>query len=383
MTFLCGKGNKMHSYEDFMKQARASGLLASFSDADLRLAVENPEAGLSILSYKRDYQNAATDEARALANAGAEQVRRQNGRYLGGPDGSKYMPLGPEDSGEDESYVNQMGGEGTGARSDAAEPPSALAFGNAAVLWEDYRKKYLREGERAYQNSLGEAAANTGGIASTAAVAAAQQAQNYYGAKMADAKMSIYQQAFENALAERELALKQRASDYELESAKTQLEATRTEAQTKAQQQAFDNAMTKWKAYGYVTEDIAETLALPVGTAYTEQAYKEWKQAYDEAKSGVKTNKTQYDKVNLGERVVKETAADHDTQRYGANNLDVQAMQRYLIALGYSCGERGADGKFGTATHRALLRFQKDNGVYADGVCGPVTWTALLTAAGV
>lgn len=97
----------------------------------------------------------------------------------------------------------------------------------------------------------------------------------------------------------------------------------------------------------------------------------------------MKTNKIQYDTVNLGERVIKETAADHKTLRYGANDLDVQAMQRYLIALGYSCGERGADGKFGTATHRALLRFQKDKGVYADGVCGPVTWTALLEATGV
>lgn len=371
----------MHSYEDFLKQARASGLLGSFSDADLRLAAAVPEAGYSILSYKQDYQSAATDEARALANAGAEQVRRQYGRYLGGPDGSKYMPLGNEV--EDESYVNQIGGESKTALRREAETPASDAFGNAGRLWGDYRKQYLREGERAYQNSLGNAAANTGGIASTAAVAAAQQAQNYYGAKMADAKVALYQQAFENTLAERELAMQQRQSDYELESAKTKLEATRTETQTKAQQQAFENAMTKWKAYGYVTEDIAEALALPVGTAYTEQAYKEWKQAYDEAKSGVKTNKTQYDTVNLGERVIKETAADHKTLRYGANDLDVQAMQRYLIALGYSCGERGADGKFGTATHRALLRFQKDKGVYADGVCGPVTWTALLEAAGV
>ena len=90
----------------------------------------------------------------------------------------------------------------------------------------------------------------------------------------------------------------------------------------------------------------------------------------------------QYDAVNLGERVVKETAADHATLRYGANSLDVKAMQERLIALGYSCGDAGADGKFGTGTHRALLRFQKDSGIYADGVCGPVTWTALLDAAG-
>lgn len=349
-----------HSYEDFLEQARSSGLMAAFSEADLRLAQQVPEAGLSILAFKQDYDAAMTDEARALANAGAEQVRRRYGRYLGGPDGSQYLPLG----------------DATQGQSTAAQPETKEATyaqrGDLSSLWEDYRKQYLREGERAYQNSLGEAAANTGGIASTAAIAAAQQAQNYYGAKAADAKVSLYQQAFENAMTQREMDLREAQSGYELES-----------AQTEAEQRQFENAMTKWKAYGYVTEDIAQVLALPVGTAYTEQAYNEWKQAFEEAKSGVKTGKTLYDTVNLGERVVKETAADHATLRYGVNNLDVKAMQEYLIALGYSCGDGGADGKFGTATHRALIRFQKDRGVYPDGVCGPVTWTALLEAAGV
>lgn len=359
--------SKTHSYEDFVKKVQEAGLMASFSEADLRLAKQSPEAGLSILSYKQDYNAATTDEARALANAGAEQVRRKYGRYLGGPDGAQYWPLA---EGSEEDYVNKM--DKQDATPSASVEIGSKHYDDAARLWEDYRKQYLREGARAYQNSLGEAAANTGGVASTAAVAAAQQAQNYYGAKAADAKVSLYQQAFENAMAERERAQSER-----------ELESAQSEASAQNEQQQFENAMSKWKAYGYVTEDIAQVLSLPVGTAYTEQAYNEWKQAFEEAKSGVKTGKTLYDTVNLGERVVRETADDHATLRYGANNLDVQAMQEYLIALGYSCGANGADGKFGTATHRALLRFQKERGVYPDGVCGPVTWTALLEAAGV
>lgn len=354
-----------HSYEDFVKRVQEAGLMDSFSEADLRLARQSPEAGLSILSYKQDYDAATTDEARALANAGAERVRRKYGRYLGGPDGAQYWPLADE-----EDYVNQMEKQDS-----SLSTPMAIATKHrdeAARLWEDYRKQYLREGERAYRNSLGEAAANTGGIASTAAVAAAQQAQNYYGAKAVDAKVSLYQQAFENAMAERERVQSER-----------EMESAQSAAAAQNEQQQFENAMAKWKAYGYVTEDTAQALSLPVGTAYTEQAYNEWKQAFEEAKSGMKTGKTLYDTVNLGERVVRETADDHETLRYGANNLDVRAMQEYLIALGYSCGDDGADGKFGTATHRALLRFQKERGVYPDGVCGPVTWTALLEAAGV
>ncbi len=348
------------SYEDFRKQAEEAGLLSSFSDADLRLAMELPEAGLSILSFKRDYAAATTDEARALANAGAEQVRRQYGQYLGGVDGAGYTPLGGT---EDKQ---------TARTADTSREELPSYYGEAGRLWNDYRKQYLREGERAYRNALGEGASNTGGIASTAAVAAAQQAQNYYAAKATDAKSALYQQTFENWLAEREQRLREASAQQESASEQSQQE-----------QQSFENALALWKAYGYVTESMAGTLGLPVGTAYTEQAYNEWKQAYEEAKSGIRTNKTQYDTVNLGERVIKETAADHATLRYGANSLDVQAMQDYLIALGYSCGNAGADGKFGTGTHRALLRFQKDNGIYADGVCGPVTWTALLKAAGV
>ena len=213
-----GKGETMAktklSYEDFRKQAQAAGLLASFSDADLRLSMEQPEAGLSILSFKKDYADAATDEARALANAGAEQVRRQYGRYLGGPDGSRYMPLDGDET-EDEDYVNQMGGTGTADGASARRQGLPAYYGEADRLWTDHHKQYLREGELAYRNALGEGAANTGGIASTAAVAAAQQAQNYYGAKAADARSALYQQAFENWLAERELGLRETAEQRE------------------------------------------------------------------------------------------------------------------------------------------------------------------------
>jgi hypothetical protein len=62
---------KTYTYEDFEKALAASGLGGQFSEADLRLARQNPDAGMSILTYKQDYNNATTDEARALANAGA------------------------------------------------------------------------------------------------------------------------------------------------------------------------------------------------------------------------------------------------------------------------------------------------------------------------
>ena len=63
-------------------------------------------------------------------------------------------------------------------------------------LFAVYQKQYAREGDRAAANALANAAMLSGGQASTAAVAASQQAQNYYGAQMADKIPELYQIAY-------------------------------------------------------------------------------------------------------------------------------------------------------------------------------------------
>lgn len=64
--------------------------------------------------------------------------------------------------------------------------------------------------------------------------------------------------------------------------------------------------------------------------------------------------------------------------RQGDKGEQVRAMQQLLIAKGYSCGSKGADGDYGKKTRAALLAFQKGNGLSADAVCGINTWSALL-----
>lgn len=64
----------------------------------------------------------------------------------------------------------------------------------------------------------------------------------------------------------------------------------------------------------------------------------------------------------------------------GSEGAAVKALQQKLIALGYSCGSAGADGDFGTGTEAAVLDFQSDNNLDADGVVGPKTWAAFKTA---
>lgn len=64
-------------------------------------------------------------------------------------------------------------------------------------VFQSYRDAYRREGDRAAKNSLGDAAALTGGQASTAAVAAASQARDYYNSKVGDVVPELYQLAWQ------------------------------------------------------------------------------------------------------------------------------------------------------------------------------------------
>lgn len=66
------------------------------------------------------------------------------------------------------------------------------------------------------------------------------------------------------------------------------------------------------------------------------------------------------------------------TLRKGDKGTDVKDMQELLLLHGYGLGKYGADGAFGNATLAAVKAFQKENGLTADGVCGPNTWDALL-----
>lgn len=63
--------------------------------------------------------------------------------------------------------------------------------------YQQYREAYTREGERAMQDTLGEVAARTGGLASSYAASAANQANNYYMSALADKIPELRQMAYE------------------------------------------------------------------------------------------------------------------------------------------------------------------------------------------
>ncbi len=63
----------------------------------------------------------------------------------------------------------------------------------------------------------------------------------------------------------------------------------------------------------------------------------------------------------------------------GAEGCIVEEMQRRLGDDGFEPGD--IDGIFGSQSKAALVAFQRAGGLETDGICGPVTWRALLSGA--
>lgn len=64
--------------------------------------------------------------------------------------------------------------------------------------------------------------------------------------------------------------------------------------------------------------------------------------------------------------------------RSGMTGENVKNLQSRLYALGYYTAE--IDGQYGAATKEAVIAFQKQNGLDADGIVGPETRTLLFSA---
>ena len=70
-----------------------------------------------------------------------------------------------------------------------------------------------------------------------------------------------------------------------------------------------------------------------------------------------------------------EVAVESAVLRQGSTGAEVKEVQRRLKMWGYYAGS--VDGIFGTATKKAVVAFQKKNGLSADGVVGRATYAAL------
>ncbi len=63
------------------------------------------------------------------------------------------------------------------------------------------------------------------------------------------------------------------------------------------------------------------------------------------------------------------------TLSQGSIGPDVRVVQSLLNRIGYNAGT--VDGIFGNQTYQAIIAFQRNNGLIADGIIGSVTWKIL------
>lgn len=157
-------------------------------------------AALEAAKQSWDAASAAGDRAAMdAAHRQAETIRNKYG-YSGGSDGSQYLPyqtVTPEFSYEAApEYVNRYQQQIDNLTNEILnrEPFSYNYLEDPNYL--QYREAYTRNGQRAMQDALGQLAARTGGLASSYAATASQQAYNNYMSELSDIIPELRQLAY-------------------------------------------------------------------------------------------------------------------------------------------------------------------------------------------
>lgn len=153
-----------------------------------------------IIDQKRAYnaaEKAGDSYGMKKANDRANLVRLQAASYTAGPDGSKYNRV-------KRPYEENKPTKKTTAYEKEKDRIYDLiaSYGDfkydvkSDPLYKTYRDIYLSLGDDAYERALGENAMRTGGIASTSAVSAANQARNKYNSLLAEKSADLYDKAY-------------------------------------------------------------------------------------------------------------------------------------------------------------------------------------------
>ena len=199
-----------NDYEKLLQDIQSSG--QNWSDYDLQLAKNDPDAGRSIFTQKQNYANAQTDAQRAAANAAAEAIRAQYGSYIGGSDGSGYTKIAsgyqsdktPNYAPEYTEYTSKYADQIDSLMNDLLNR-EAFSYSPAAdPSFQALSERYRNLGNQSRKDVLGDAAAMTGGMPNSYAIAAAQQAQDSYNAQLTDSIPALQQLAYEMYLGDLE-----------------------------------------------------------------------------------------------------------------------------------------------------------------------------------
>lgn len=177
-------------------------------NTDLTLVTDQNDLDL-IRQYTESYNKAYAEGDKAgqqAAHDAAEKIRAKYD-YSGGTSGSDYIKLGTGASPAkaDTSWLDKLGDSNynydqsgkISAKLDALLNRTPFSYDAASdPLYQQYRKQYTREADRSAEDVLGKAAVMTGGMPSTAAVTASQQASDYQMSQMTDKIPELQQLAY-------------------------------------------------------------------------------------------------------------------------------------------------------------------------------------------
>lgn len=90
---------------------------------------------------------------------------------------------------------------------------------------------------------------------------------------------------------------------------------------------------------------------------------------------GLKIDKQFQDNTDSVSPAVSANTAAAPVPGTEKQSVTLKTLQQSLINMGYNLGPRGADGKYGSATYKAIRKFQADNGLQKDGLIGPNTFS--------
>lgn len=182
----------------------------NFKHKNTDLTLINDSGDLDLIrQYTEAYNKAYAEGDKAgqqAAHDAAEKIRAKYD-YSGGVDGSEYIKLGTGASPakSDTSWLDKLGDSNynydqsgqISAKLDALLNRTPFSYDAASdPLYQQYRKQYTREADRSAEDVLGKAAVMTGGMPSTAAVAASQQASDYQMSQMTDKIPELQQLAY-------------------------------------------------------------------------------------------------------------------------------------------------------------------------------------------
>lgn len=116
------------------------------------------------------------------------------------------------------------------------------------------------------------------------------------------------------------------------------------------------------------------------GTETAVKAYQAARGLEVDGKAGTKTLTMLYGETDGGDgSITVPVTTNPNTLKYGDSGSRVTELQTALVKLGYNTN--GVDGRFGAGTQRAVISFQKDNGLEADGLAGTKTLELLYKKA--